>query len=206
MDFNINNTNNGALRLLTACADLLHNCPIHHALLQPIHNSSGKNNQQQHLLTAALERQGAASSSGDAGSWSAALIASLAGNHQPVPPANNEVAVLQALLTAAAAGQQQNLQPMDIAGPSNTTAYLLASHLNGAMGTTDSMAAAAQSALTVSRAQSLPTGPLAARPRKSKKFRYSAALKQIRQAEVSWWGAFGCPHTPKRHLYTQSPG
>ncbi len=75
---------------------------------------------------------------------------------------------------------------MDIAGPSsNAAALLLASQLNSApAGGSDHGTAAETAALTIPRAHSLPMGLTTARPRKSKKFRYSAALKQIRQAEV----------------------
>lgn len=117
----------------------------------------------------------------DAAAWSQALLATLvAAPQQGPPPSNNEdFNLLQALL---AASQTQNAGQTSSNNSDSAAALLLASQLQrpasnvGALSPTQEHAGPS--------ATLYGNSPNINRPRKSKKFRYSAVLKQIRQAEV----------------------
>lgn len=119
--------------------------------------------------------------SSDAAAWSQALLASLVAAPQPQGPpppgsSSNDFNLLQALLVAS----QANAGQASSNSSDSAAALLLASQLQHR----------ASSHVTLSpTTQDNPGGshygsPHINRPRKSKKFRYSAVLKQIRQAEV----------------------
>lgn len=115
----------------------------------------------------------------DAAVLSQALLASLvAAPHQqglPPPTSNTDLNLLQALLAASQAANAQ----ASSSNSDSAAALLLASQLQRPA--SNMQAPSPDQAPLVA---TYPASPPGNRPRKSKKFRYSAVLKQIRQAEV----------------------